>query len=390
MRTTLGALAAVLTLALLGIQPAQAATTPPQVGLVSITAGSITGSTATMTIDWPATSHARKYQVFMSRSYGMSSARTFTTTGSSKKVTGLARGANYFFQVRAINGSKIGKKSQRVGHTAIRRQGPGNGATYRVMTYNVCSSKCSDWTGREKPAMARIAAYKPDVVALQEAESKIVNPPSGYTEATFKSAKKLWFKTSRFRLAEACAAPVDGAAPVCGNRASYITMRSGKYAVWAELVDQATGKSTIFVSVHTTSGKSDSAAVQRRDEVTKLVAEIRKINPGGRLPVVYAGDFNSHKNRSNDYLAGVLHGEGFYDAYDLAMALRRQHQNSYNDYKTRPVISYKWGDHVDHVWINPSAGKVLKWDNGALLVDGRLVTPIPSDHSPVVVDLRLN
>jgi endonuclease/exonuclease/phosphatase (EEP) superfamily protein YafD len=116
---------------------------------------------------------------------------------------------------------------------------------------------------------------------------------------------------------------------------------------------------------------------------------LKTVNPTG-LPVVFAGDFNSHKNRSNDSVATAMHRNGYYDAYDLARSLYRQHYNSYNAFSVIPKISYTWGDHVDHVWAIPSTSWVDAWRNGVLIKDGRLVKPIPSDHSPVVVDLRVN
>ncbi len=163
-----------------------------------------------------------------------------------------------------------------------------------------------------------------------------------------------------------------------------------RYAVWAVLVDKATGDQTVFVDVHTVSGASDTAAKQRTAEIKTLTQQIAQLNAQANLPVVYAGDFNSHKNRDNDDLRIVLHHQGYYDAYDLALTLRRQHYNSYNDFQTRPRISYTWGDHVDHVWIRPDEGRVLSWTNGALIRGNRMVTPIPSDHSPIITDVRIN
>jgi len=388
MRSALGGLAAALLL-LVAAQPATASTTPAQVGLVSFTRASLSGDSATLTLDWGDTARARSYQIFMSRSYSMSSPRVLSSTSSTRTVTGLVRGVSYFFQVRAVNGGAVGSKSSRVGHTTIRSQGAGGGSTYRVMTYNLCSEKCSGWaTTRKAPALARIAAFKPDVVALQEAGRLALSPPTGYGQAAYKSAKMLWFNGNRFKVAMTTC-PAGDASCMPALRSGWIALGGTRYAVWAELVDLDTEKSTIFVSVHTTPGKSDEAALLRRDETLVLVRALAKLNPEQR-PVVYAGDFNSHKNRSNDYLAGVFHSRGYYDAFDLAMSLRRQHHNSYNDFSVRPVISDKWGDHVDHVWVRPGDGKVLSWQNGASIVDGRMVTPIPSDHSPVVVDVRLN
>ncbi|KAA1395173.1 endonuclease/exonuclease/phosphatase family protein [Aeromicrobium ginsengisoli] len=403
MRSALGGLAAVLLLTILAAPPATASTTPAQVGLVSFTAASYSRSsgTAGLRVDWPAARYARSYQVYLSRSYSMSNARRYSVTGRSKTFTGLVRGVPYFVQVRAVNGNAVGARSKRVGHATILRMEPGNGPTYRVMTYNVCSQKCAGWDTRQPAALARITAYSPDVIAAQEAIFLNVPAEMGYTEAIEKSSKRLLYKTSRFDLAAPTTPipPKPATSPAGCDRTwpqstkGYVYLgyhgQGCRYAVWAVLVDKQTGDPTVFVDVHTVSGDSEARAVLRTAEITTLTQHMKEINPGN-LPVVYAGDFNSHKNRTNDDLRIVFHHQGYYDAYDLAMRLRRQHHNSYNDFQVVPRISYKWGDHVDHVWIRPDEGRVLSWDNGALISGNRMVRPIPSDHSPIITDVRLN
>ncbi|MET1036938.1 MAG: hypothetical protein ABW075_01610, partial [Aeromicrobium sp.] len=58
--------------------------------------------------------------------------------------------------------------------------------------------------------------------------------------------------------------------------------------------------------------------------------------------------------------------------------------------RVSPRIGYKWGDHLDKVWVDPWTTRIDAWYNTALIgADGLMVKPIPSDHSPVVVDLRI-
>jgi endonuclease/exonuclease/phosphatase family metal-dependent hydrolase len=181
--------------------------------------------------------------------------------------------------------------------------------------------------------------------------------------------------------------------PVNGPRTGFVCLGhhdgGDRYAVWAELIDKTRNTHVIFVDVHTVSGTSSTASRERGVEIQTLFDALGTINADG-LPVVFAGDFNSNKSRSNDAVATVMHHNGYYDAYDQAGTLNRQHINSYNDFSVIPKISYTWGDHVDHVWVVPSKTRVISWRNGALIVNGRLTGIIPSDHSPVVVDVRLN
>lgn len=400
--TRLGLLAAsVIALVGTGLQPATAASKPSQVGLVTFTAKSysLSSKTTALTFSWPKARRATKYEVYISRYYSMSRAKKYTTRHRSKTVRGLRPGADYFVRVRAVNGSKRGSYSNRVGHTTIRRIGNSSGQTYRVMSYNVCSRVCSKWDARQSSAQYRVRGYMPDVLAAQEADNLVV--PAGYTQAHYKSGKRLMFKTSRFTMEPGnpegpeVLPPLDNRCTPTRSWGSYGEISLGyhgggcRYAVWARLTDIASQRQTVFVNVHTVSGDNTPDARLRRDEIIEATKQVAAINVEG-LPVVYAGDFNSHKNRSNDYLRTVFNAQGYYDAYDLAWTLKRQHNNSYNDFKVTPKISYKWGDHVDKVWMRPDQGRVLSWTNGALIKNDRMVTPIPSDHSPIIADVRIN
>lgn len=398
------ALLSIAVVALIGamLQPAAAASKPGKVGLVSFTGKSFVRSsnTASLTFSWPKASRAKKYEIFLSRSYSMTKAKKFTTSSRSKTIKKLKPGRDYFVQVRAVNGSKRGTKSNRVGHTTIRRMDIARGPSYRVMTYNVCSRVCSQWPTRQPFAHQRITSYSPDIVAAQEADNLV--PPAGYSVAHYKSGKRLLYKASRFtRLPGTPEAQVMESVDT-GERCSpsrtwgsYGEILLGhhdggcRYAVWSKLDDRTSSARTLFVNVHTVSGDNSTRARERQAEIQTLSATIAAVNPEG-LRVVYAGDFNTHKNRSNDYVAREFNSRGYFDAYDLAAELRLQHNNSYNDFKTTPKISYKWGDHVDKVWIRPDQGRVLRWSNGALIKNAKMVAPIPSDHSPLIIDMKMN
>ena len=109
-----------------------------------------------------------------------------------------------------------------------------------------------------------------------------------------------------------------------------------------------------------------------------------------RLPVVYAGDFNSHKHRSYDSPADVMHDAGYWDAFDLAEKLVRPNFNSANRMSYEPVIGDTWGDHVDHLWLDPNNTRVLKWRSVAdFSPAGTYKAPLPSNHNPVFVKLTV-
>ena len=383
------ALSAVVALLFAFAQPATAATTPSKVGLVSI----IAGTTNSLTLHWPSASNATRYEVFISTNQAMTNPQV-RSAGSARtfKVTSLARGKIYCFTVRARNGGTAGSRSAHTCKRTVLRQGATQGSTYTVMTYNICSEKCTGWSTRGPLAAKLILTKTPDVLALQEARGG-VRLPANYVSAQYWSSKELYYNSDTFDLASTqspdlgCDNPL-GECLIQTPRAGHITMSSSrhKYAVWAELIDKTTQKHTIFMSVHTSSGKSDADALYRKSEVTALLADTPNINPAG-LPIVFAGDFNSHRNRPNDYLAAVFHRAGYWDAYELAGSLTRPNYNSYNGFSKTPIISKTWGDHVDHIWVKTAIG-VRKWEGVAFYANGRYTT-LPSDHSPVSVRLTL-
>jgi len=399
-------------LVIAGLQAAPAsaaAKTPTKVGLVSFVKADYVLKTnrTTLSLDWPDARHARKYEIFVSKSRSMKKAKVYVQKSSKTKITKLTRGTTYYFQVRGVNGKKHGAKSAVVARTTILRNGPTeNLLPVRIMTYNVCSRVCDDngqpWTPRQAAVWERAAASGADVIATQEGDNLAEIP--GYTRAIYFSAKAIWYNAARFAVA-APTTPVTPTGPVdpatkC-RVSSDVTQPTGniylghhaggcRYAVWAELVDRATGRSFMMVDVHTVSGKTKTTTDNRRTEINQVLATMKIVNTK-RLPLIYAGDFNSHReSKPSDSVRPPLQATKHYDAFDLARKVSGQHQSSYNGFKTDPVISVLYGNHIDKVWVDPWKVRVDGWYNFANMgADGKLVQPIGSDHSPIVVDLRI-
>ncbi len=394
----------VLAIIAVGSAPANAAA-PAKVDPVTFIGAGLANGKASLTVSWPAAANSTKYEVIISTSYdGVQTApvnRTVSTTEAT--IGGLLPGTDYFVVVRGTNGSSKGPNSTRVGHGTILSQGAGDGPTYKVLTYNLCSQVPSclvdhPWDSRRQGVLDIIAAQQPDVLTLQESASLTrsdANAIPGYTRVAYFSSKTLLLRTSRLAVV-----PISGGtpatqqgmlsscAPAADLRVGCIDM-GGKYAVWAEVHDQQnTGRNVIFVDAHQSPGTDRAAIEKRRTETTKLVAGITAVNPEG-LPVIIGGDFNSHKHRSDDSTATVMHAGGYTDAYDQAESLTQQHHNSYNNWKSTPTFSYTWGDHVDHVWVEAGRTRVTSWANAAPLAGGKYITPLPSDHNPVLVTVQV-
>nr|MCW2727707.1 hypothetical protein [Aeromicrobium sp.] len=411
-RSLVAAIVGFLVISGLQAQPASAAggKRPAKVGLVSFVKADYDRNThrTTLSLDWPDARYAKKYEIFVSKSPSMKKAKTYRQKSSKTTIKKLARGKDYYFQVRGINGKKRGSKSSVAARTTILRPGPAdNLMPVRILTYNVCSDVCDveattpyQWaTSRQSAVLERIGSSGADIIATQEA-GKLPSELPGYTQAISHSAKRLYFSTARFQLAA-------GALPsnVKDAKGCRVTSELGlptgviflgrhasgcRYAVWAELVERATGRSFLMVDVHTVSGNTKATTDYRRAEVNQMISTIKATNTK-RLPVIYAGDFNSHKQtQTSDSVRPPMHSSKFYDAFDLARKVSGQHLNSYNDFKTTPRIGTKWGNHIDKVWVDPWKVRVDGWYNHALLdANGKMVKPIPSDHSPIIVDVRI-
>lgn len=412
-RTLVAAIVGFLIVTGLQVQTADAATKrPSKVGLVSFVKANYDRSTnrTSLSLDWPDARNAKKYEIFVSRSPSMKKATKYVQKSSKTTIKKLIRGKDYYFQVRGVNGKKHGTKSAVVARTTILRPGPSeNLLPVRIMTYNVCSDVCDvigsapdPWSPtRQSAVLERMASSSADVIAMQEAGKLNVVPP-GYAQAIYYSAKRLLYNTARFDLA-------PGATPTSTFEAtgakcrltSEIGLPTGvvflgrhgggcRYAVWAELVERSTGRSFMMVDVHTVSGKTQATTDYRRAEINQMIATIKATNTK-RLPVIYAGDFNSHKeSKPSDSVRPPLQASKHYDAFDLARTVVGQHRSSYNGFKTTPVTSVKWGNHIDKVWVDPWQVRVDGWYNFALLdANGKMTRPIGSDHSPVVVDVRI-
>lgn len=365
---------------LVATAPAVGADRPAPVGVVQ----AVAATTTSLTLVWPQVAGATGYELDMASDVSLADRRRIATPeANTATVTGLRPGVSYCFQVRAMAGRSAGLRSARTCKPTIRTQPEAPVATYEVVTYNLCTIACPGWGSRRGPAARRILQVGADVVALQEnaADSKMAQRlRETYKLAEHMSGKSLLFRRDRFTM-------VRGGAIDLGHKPGAPV---NHWAVWAELADRAhAGKRVIFTSAHLVSGPDTvTIAGYRRANTERLVAGIAKVNPAG-VPVVYAGDFNSHKHKVHDTPAEVMAASGYYDAYDLADALIRPNYNSGNQGKLEPCIGTLYGDHVDHVWVDPTTTRVLRWANRAKMSGNRYAGPLPSNHNPIAVRIKI-
>lgn len=389
--TLIGATAALLLI--LSVQtPATAATErPAQVGLVSFVGAGITSDGgASLTVSWPAVKTAVSYEVFVGSTYAnvldqkTPRARSTTTKAT---VRGLDRGKDYFVQVRAVNkAGKTGNKSSRVGHGTIRAEGPGRNSAQKLLTWNICSNKCSGFSSRQKLINARIVELSPTMVAMQES-ILYTKAPTGYGFA-YKGRNAVLYDKDRFTLA------VRGEQTTFSSRYS----EPGGGVSWGVLKEKSTGDLKVVFSVHLKTGTSSSTVKQRVYEsgqigrvVRSTLAMLRAEYPTkdwSSASTYVAGDMNSHKSRTGDATLSTLQKDGWYDAFDQARTLVKQHQNTaHSSGKATPTVSVRWGDHIDKVLVQPGKTVVSKWSNVQKMSKGKYVK-LASDHLPLMVWLR--
>ncbi len=358
-------------------------------------------STTSITLDWSPAAGATRYQVFYSTSYDgvmASTAASRKTSGKQTelKITGLKPRTMYCFTVRAL-GNGTGSRSHR--HCKLTMRTNNNYAleSASVATYNVCSQAgaCSStypWSKRVGAIQQRIAEAKVHVLTTQETYGRNDDlaralAPSGFAEAVGRGSEAIYYRTSKFSVAQRTSTSGDPEPDVgswhLGNSAD---------AAWAHLTSLQTGTTYLFVSVHLTNGKGTAESDKRRVETAELVRQVKSQSTVDTNRVVITGDFNSHRNRADDSPRKELERNGWFDTYDRSATYTYPRHNSYSGYTSTPTTSERYGDHVDHVFVQDGVGSTgWKTVHKFTKIDGRYryVTPLGSDHSPVRVTLYL-
>ena len=374
---------------------------PTQVGLVSFTGAGLTSTGATLTFTWKPVRYATKYDIIMSTSFTgvqKKSAVTLSTKKTTVTLTKLKKNTAYFVQVRPVNKSgKWGLRSFRVGHVTIADQPKAEAQTsltpYSLLTWNVCSTQCSNLSTREPVIDARISDLNADIVALQESDQ--LRHPIGNYSTPISPTLSILYKTTVFD-------PVSVAGHTLAGRTFFTAaaMEPGEGLTWQAIRDKSTGKYVIVFNTHLHTGRSANETQQRESEATQSLNSIAAVL--GQLKRDYSGvtnwdsaaqlwlgDFNWTRTRSTDSTGARLTNGGWYDAYEQAQTLSNQHRNSGNpSWLATPTIGVTWGDHVDQVRVKPSTTVVTAWENAAEMNGSLYRTPLASDHNPILMKVR--
>lgn len=364
---------------------------PAKVGLVHFTGKSLEDSGATLDIDWASVARATSYDVFVSTSYsGALKATTprMTVLSSRATITKLKAGTSYYVRVAANNNVGRGSTSARVAHTTITAEAKATSAApYSMMTWNVCSNVCGGIGTRTTLINTRIKELRPDIVALQEA-SRYTRAPVGYAFVSKGQNAILVRKGVFAKVGKQGKVDASGSAKFRSTYAS-----AGHGTTWVTLKHKS-GRFVVVFNTHLKVGTTRTLIKQRQYEAERLMpyvsSTLRKLGAANpRLKgaaAVILGDMNTSLSTSGDKTLATMKKAGWVDAFMQARTLTKQHHNSANpDRKTKPVVGTLWGAHIDKVMVKPGRTIITSWENAGKMKGSRYVTPLPSDHHPILV-----
>lgn len=346
---------------------------------------------------WKRPKNANGYQVQLSsdRTFG-TNVVTRTYRSKAKRSTGftsLNGGMTYYARVRGLNDTKAGAWSPVTATKIAARP-----TRVSVMTYNLCGeNKCRPphandawflnnvpvWTKRKPYAGSLARSGNADVIATQENATSTAfhTQLPGYARGSYKAAKALYYRASRFTALGGGWMTLDG--------------QTSRYAVWNMLRDRSTGTAFIVVSAHLEPSKGATRDTRRFAQTRRLITKIDQINVH-RLPVVYAGDWNSNSANADQarYPGGFDAPEKRFRAIahrralDLTDQVTNADLNSANQGIKAPKAN---ADNIDAIYVPERGVTVESWTQLArfVTVDGarQYATPFPSDHNPIVARL---
>lgn len=330
--------------------------------------------------------------------------RTYTVRGFGRQFTpyGLRAGTPYWFRVRSVNSGTPSGFSTAVSATATARVQDVRAMSYNILTLTGDGTKAaggiiSPWSQRRLAAARYINLVRPDVIAVQEGASWVgaVRGPRqvddlvtalggtyGLAVTEVPPSQPGYFRTSRYVLYKRSAYAPVGA----GGSWNLGALAEGgsRYAAYQVLRNRGSGAAFLLVSVHLYPTAGAEGDRVRQKETESLLSQSRAYAAArGGLPIVYAGDFNSHERHAVDGPAIAMNRARVADGLLVAQTLGRAEFNSSNQYYRTPPA---FGHSVDHIYASPGVA-LRAWGQVLPLTAGSFVGVIPSDHNPVLADV---
>lgn len=184
-----------------------------------------------------------------------------------------------------------------------------------------------------------------------------------------------------------------------------------RYCSWARLAHRPTGRELLVFNTHLQPFQNRTVADLRSATITRLVHQMRRIDPGYATPAVLTGDFNALDDETRPVFADhliKLQGDGWRNAGEVAGRDRSEVPgvSTHNGFGAKAAGSWHYrlistaGKNYDYVWVRPGI-RVLDRQTVTgpgvrrlRLNDGRRYPffadgPVPSDHCPVLARIRV-
>lgn len=357
-----------------------------------------------LSLTWQGSAGGYDVQLATDRGF-KAGAETVRVAGGGRQLTpaGLAAGRRYWFRVRAVN---AGTRSPWT--PAVAADATAHGVPVRVMTYNLLTldddgttppgaEPIAAWSSRRLAAARLVTSAGPGVLAVQEGAAWVGAARGPRQVDSLRSALGPSWSLARTEVPPDEPHYFRTGVYVLFDHTRYASVGTGghwdlgekpdggsRWAAYQVLRERSSGATFLVVSLHLYAIDGTVGDRLREEEAASMVHQASAYaSAHGDLPVVYAGDVNSHERHAVDGPRIATQASGTADALLSAPHRSGERYNTANRYLRVPPAS---GLAIDRVYAAPGVA-VLGWRQVLELSGGRFAGVIPSDHNPVVSDL---
>jgi endonuclease/exonuclease/phosphatase family metal-dependent hydrolase len=306
----------------------------------------------------------------------------------------------YWFRVQTTNNGTGSGYSPAVSATVGGRQQQVSVMTYNILQLTsdgntVAGGTIAPWSDRGPAAAKWIKSADPDVIAIQEGWPRYKD--GRQIDDLLTSLNALESRADKYTLVETNVNDMNGNYLLYKTALYRPVGTGGKWhigstdtirvwGVYQELQNIASGAKFLLVGTHLTVQGGLAGDQERQAETQRLVADAKAQAALDRVPVVYAGDFNSNTFVRQHVLDGpgvVMRSNLITDARAVAQTLVNNQFDSVTDYRRAP---FQYSLDIDYVWGSPGVA-ASDWTMTLIQQDGSIIGTIPSDHNPVTATI---